>query len=598
MRLTAGLERVSLKAKKRKEIRFYGAPVSEGIAIGLPFFLKGIDEDLPDFQISHNEVDAEVARYRSALFSSREDLHRLRQDLAMEGSDEAVSTIETHIQMLDDPMITTHMEGQIRQMLRNTESVFRSVISDYENRFTKRTDTFFQERLVDVKDVSKRILGHLSERCDAQLSEVPPGSVVFAVEIAPSHTAAAHAAQIGAFVTKNGGGNSHAALIARSKGLPFVTHIDPVDIETEAEGVVIVDGYEGLIITNPTDKTLEEYRDKQKQLTTRYQKFIEEDHFEAETLDGHQIRLLVNVGNPSDLDIFPYRNDGVGLFRTEYLFLQTKEYYPTEKCQIESYRTLIEKTHGRPVVIRVFDLGGDKNPALFHERKCEPNPVLGNRGIRYLLGNKELFKMQLRAIYTASVNSNVHLLLPLISDIQELYRSQEIIEEVREELKERLPVVPKLPIGCMIEVPSAVMICDALAKTCDFLSLGTNDLVQYTLGVDRSNPLMSKLYYPAHPSVLRMIKMISVEAARQGVSLTICGEIASNTLFTPLLLGLGIENFSIAPRYLPYVKQAIRKWSVVEAYRLAEEALKRVDPNEISKLLTEAQKEHSFPLSP
>lgn len=573
-----------------KEIRIQGASVSEGIAIGSPFFLKSVDEDVPDFEITCSEVDSEVARYRKALFSSREDLTRLRRDLEMEGSEEAVSTIETHIQMLEDPMITTHMEGKIRQMLRNTESVFHSVISDYSSRFSERTDSFFQERLIDVQDLSKRILGHLRTKQNGHFFEVPPGSVVFTEEIAPSYTASAHAAQIGAFVTHSGGGNSHAALIARSKGIPYVAGVEIAEIEKLMPQSVIVDAYEGTIILNPTPETIAQYKEKQKQLATRYQIFLEEDHLKAETIDGIQVKLYVNVGNPQDLDIFPYRHDGVGLFRTEYLFLQTKEFYPSEKYQQEAYEALLQKMEGRPVVIRVFDLGGDKHPSLFLDRQKEPNPVLGNRGIRYLLRNKELFKMQLRALFKASIGADVRLLLPLISDINELIKSKEIIEEVKQTLRQENPAIPDLLVGCMIEVPSAVMICDALAKNCDFLSLGTNDLVQYTLGVDRSNPLMSELYYPTHPSLLRMIKMVIAESKRHHIPLTLCGEIASSTLIAPLLIGLGIRDFSITPRYLPHIKQTLRKWTIIEAYALAQKALALTDPKEISELLLIAQK--------
>ncbi len=579
-----------MRSDSQKEIRFQGAPVSEGIAIGSAFFLKPIEEDIPDFEISFTEVDAEVARYRKALFSSKEDLHRLRQDLSMEGSEEAVSTIETHIQMLDDPMITTHMEGKIRQMMRNTESVFHSVINDYEDRFSERTDQFFQERLVDVQDVSKRILGHLREKQNAQLLEIPTGSIVFSEEIAPSYTADAHVGQIGAFVTNSGGGNSHAALIARSKGIPYIANIEVSEVEALNFERIIVDGYEGLVILDPTQETIEHYKERQAQVATRYQLFLEEDHLQAETLDGCKARLSVNVGNPSDLEAFPYQHDGVGLFRTEYLFLQTEEFYPSERYQEEAYRILIDKMEGRPVVIRAFDLGGDKHPSLFLAHKREPNPVLGNRGIRFLLRNEELFKTQLRAIFRASIGADVRLLLPLISDINELHAAKAIIQEVREDLQKTHLDVPTLPIGCMIEVPSAVMICDGLIEHCDFLSLGTNDLVQYTLGVDRGNPSMSDLFYPAHPSVLRMIKMVVIEATRTKTSLCICGEIASNSFFTPLLLGLGLTDFSLSPRYLPQVKQTIRKWNLKKAKALAEEILKMTDPKKISEFLTKAQR--------
>jgi len=572
--------------EKREEIRIQGVPVSEGIAIGAPFFLKAIDDDVPDFEITGSEVDAEVARYRKALFSSKEDLTKLRQDLFMEGSDEAVSTIETHIQMLEDPMITTDMEGKIRQMLRNTESVFHSVIRDYSDRFSERTDSFFQERLVDVQDLSKRILGHLRTKQSAQFYDIPAGSIVLTEEVAPSHTASAHAAQISAFVTHSGGGNSHAALIARSKGIPYIADVDVSEIEKLDIETVIVDAYEGVVIASPSEKTIGEYREKQRQLATRYQVFLEEDHLKAETVDGIQVKLYVNVGHLHDLDIFPYRHDGVGLFRTEYLFMQTTDFYPSEKYQQEAYTSLIEKMEGRPVTVRAFDLGGDKHPSLYLNRQKEANPVLGNRGIRYLLRNRDLFKMQLRALFKASIGADVRLLLPLISDINELLIAKEIIEEVKHSLAE----APNLLVGCMVEVPSAVMICDALAKNCDFLSIGTNDLVQYTLGVDRSNPHMGELYYPTHPSVLRMIKMVVTEGKRQGIPVSVCGEIASSTLIAPLLLGLGVTDFSITPRYLPHIKQALRKWTVVEAYQLAQQALALTNPKEISELLIIAQK--------
>lgn len=580
-----------LSPQSDREIRFEGVPVSEGIAIGEPHFLKTIEQEIPDFEITHGEVDHEVARYRRALFSSKEDLNKLREDLQMEGSDEAVSTIETHIQMLDDPMITTHMEGKIRQMLRNTESVFHSVINDYESRFSERTDAFFQERLLDVRDISKRILGHLSDRSGHRTDgEIAIGSIIFADEITPSYTASAHPGAIGALVSKDGGGNSHAALIARSKGIPYIAGIDPMEIESlkDVEQVVI-DAYEGVLIVNPTLETLNRYRDRQHQLATRYQAFLEEDHLYAETRDGYPMSIYVNIGSHHDLDAYPYSHCGVGLFRTEYLFLETQENYPTESYQENIYKELITKTEGKSCVIRVFDLGGDKQPGLFLTRHQEANPVMGNRGIRFLLRNPGLFRTQLRAIYKASATgkAKVQLLLPLISDIGELHQSKAIIASVQNQLREEGVDVPDLEVGCMVEVPSAVMMCDALVENCDFLSIGTNDLVQYTLGVDRDNPLMSELYYPAHPSVLRMIKMTALEAKRKNKAVTICGEIASNTLFTPLLLGLGLNNFSVSPRYVPLVKQTVRKWSLIEACRLADKILTFSDPKEISAYLME-----------
>lgn len=580
----------NLNLQSNEETRFEGIPVSEGIAIGKPYFLKAVDSEIPDFEIDCCEVDHEVARYRQALFSSKEDLTKLREDLQMEGSNEAVSTIDTHIQMLDDPMITTHMEGKIRKMLRNTESVFHSVINDYESRFSERTDVFFQERFLDVKDISRRILGHLSERKNQRTDgQIVEGSVIFANEITPSYVASAHPGIVGALISKDGGGNSHAALIARSKGIPYLAGIDASELElVENINKVIVDAYEGVLIVNPSNETIIKYQDKQLQLATRYQTFLRDDHLVAETRDGYPVALYINIGSSNDLDTFPYSHSGVGLFRTEYLFLETHDSYPTEAYQERVYRELIAKVKEKICVIRVFDLGGDKQPGRFLTKHREANPVMGNRGIRFLLRNPGLFRAQLRAIYKAAAmgDADVQLLLPLISDIGELHQSKEVIASVYDQLHEQGYNVPNLEIGCMIEVPSAVMICDALAKNCDFLSIGTNDLVQYSLGVDRDNPLMSELYYPAHPSVLRMIKMTALEAKRKNKTLTICGEIASNTLFTPLLLGLGLNKFSVSPRYLPLIKQTVRKWSLLEACRLAEKILTFSNPKEISDYLT------------
>jgi len=579
----------------REEIRLEGTPISEGIAIGKPLFLLKEEGDTPDFPISHHEVDTEIARFRKAIFSSRKDLQRLQQDLAMEGSDEAVSFIESHIQMLEDPMITTDIEGGIRRRLRNTESVFRSAVYDYTSRF-QEADAFFQERLSDVTDLSKRIMGHLqgSSQTDPSSttsgsSTMPAGSIVITGEVAPTFVASAHAAQIGGFVSKAGGGSSHAALIARAKGIPFVSNVN-IDWTEDANITnVIIDGYSGIVIFNPSDATKAEYEQKQQTLKTRYQALLMEDKKPVETKDQQTIAVYVNLGNPQDLAGVSYKHDGVGLLRTEYLFLQTD--LPSEEFQLKAYKELLQASADLPVVIRVFDLGGDKHPTLFSVRSHEPNPALGCRGIRFLLRNVQLFKTQLRAILKATCDANVRLLLPMISEVAELIRAKEILEEVRTELKSGMLDVPQIPIGCMIEIPSAVMCIDALAKECDFFSIGTNDLVQYTLAVDRNNPAMSQYYYPAHPSVIRMIDIVLKQAKLEKRPVTLCGEIASNTLFTPMLLGLGLKAFSVSPRYLPLVKQTIRSWSMEEAEELAREVIRLSNPQAVLDLLEERKKD-------
>lgn len=574
---------------KREEVLIRGFPVSEGIAIGVPFFLQPAEKEIPEFPITLKEVDDEIARYRNALFSSREDLTQLRNDLAMDASD-AATILDSHISMLDDPLMTVHMEEKIRQMLRKPESVFHSVITDYEKRFSQTTNAFFQERLVDVMDLAKRVLGHLCPSKGNSLSKVPFNSIVFAKELIPSYTASAEQCRISAFVTQHGGGNSHAALIARAKGIPYVACIDVASIKDINSRSVIVDGQTGDVIFNPTPATMEKYKQRKTCLKTSQQLLHKELQYDAETIDGCAIQVYANIGNISDLDgIQQLGAEGVGLFRTEYLFFQNRHLIASEEDQFQAYLKLVLSIGPMPIVIRVFDVGGDKNPELFMDKEQEPNPVLGCRGIRFLLRHIEIFKIQLRAILRAAAHGDVRILLPLISDVHELEMSRSLIDEAARELSaEGTPHRPDIPLGCMIEVPSAVLICDALAKRSDFLSIGTNDLVQYTLGIDRSNPAMSDFCYPAHPSVLRMIKMVITEAKRYEKSVTICGEIASNPLFVPLLLGLGVDQLSCSPRYIPIVKRAIRQTSLIGAYELSGKILRLDSTKEVSRVLLEA----------
>ncbi len=570
------------------ETRIKAVPVSEGIAIGPPYFLPEEFREfseIPEFPIKVSDVDAEVERYRKALFSSRRDLTRLRSDLAQEGSSEAALFIDTHIQMLDDPMITTEMEGNIRRMLKNTEAVFRSAMGDYEKRFIARSNPFFEGRLVDVRDVTSRILGYLKkeEGSSPELKKAPEGSILFTTELSPSHAAAASPRKIIGFVSEVGGGNSHAALIARSKGIPYVTDVKMAFINKRALANVIVDGIEGQVILNPTEETLSSFSKKQRELEEKALRYASSRAVSTETSDGYGVDLCVNIGSLSDFETLPSFCKGVGLFRTEYLLLPGQRSFPTEEEQYEVYLTLIQKCAGMPIVMRVFDLGGDKSPELNMSK--EPNPVLGCRGIRFLLKHPMIFYQQLRAIHRAAKGANVRILLPLISDVGELLTAQKLIEQAARETGQK-----PLPVGCMIEVPSAVMSCDVLIRYVDFFSIGTNDLLQYTLGIDRSNPGMSELFCPAHPSVLRMIKMVVTVAQRACKPVSLCGEMASNPLITPLLLGLGIRELSCAPRYLPLIKEAVCSWTIVEAYQLAEQILRIEDPQEIINLLSRVRR--------
>lgn len=576
--------------ERDQEIHLKGAPVSEGIAIGIPIFLSyAEDSDIPDFPISTGEVEGEIARYRQALSSSREDLKKLQANLAGEGSKEVASIIGTHIEMLDDPLMTTHMESKIREMLKNTESVFHSVINDYEKRFSETNDSFFNERLSDFRDLSNRVLRNLCDSENISLDNIPPNSIVFAKELIPSDTASLQATRISAFVTQHGGGTSHAALIARAKGIPYVASID-MEILQNAKGKrVIVDGLTGDIIVNPSHGTLERYERLKHRLTKQYEQLEKDKHLASETLDGYSLSLFANVSTINDIDLVHHHgSQGVGLFRSEYLFMQDPALFYDEERQYLIYQQMLKRARGLPLTFRALDLGGDKCSDLFEEMAKEPNPVLGCRGVRFLLRRIDIFKTQMRALLRAGFGYELRILFPLISDMHEFREVKKIIEELKTELQSQNISHHTQPLlGCMLEVPSAVLIVDALAQESDFLALGTNDLIQYTLGIDRSNPGMSDFYYPTHPGIIRMIKMTILEAKRFQKPVTVCGEMASNPLFTPLLIGLGVQNFSCAPRFIPVIKRTVRHLSLLDCCDIAEHVLTLKTSSEIAAYLAE-----------
>lgn len=560
---------------QEEEIHIKGAPVSEGIAIGIPVFLSSEGEDVPEFPISTGEVENEIARYRQALSSSREDLKKLQDDLNQEGSSEIASIIGTHIEMLDDPLMTTHMESKIREMLKNTESVFHTVIHDYEQRFSDKPDGFFKQRLSDVRDLSQRVLRNLCDSDKVSFDAIPQDAIVFAKELIPSDTASIQATRISAFVTQSGGGTSHAALIARAKGIPYVSSVSMEVLEKARGSCVIVDGLTGDIILNPSMDTIEKYENLRKRLMKQYQQIETEKDLPAETLDRYRVELFANINNLGDLELAHHHfASGIGLFRSEYLFLKEPSLFFDEEAQIKAYEQIFEQSQGLVFTFRVLDLGGDKYSDLFPEMSREPNPVLGCRGIRFLLRRRDVFKTQLRAVLQAGIGYKIRLLFPLITDIHELREVKLIVQEIKQELQaEGRPFLEEIPLGCMLEVPSAILVCDALAQESDFLALGTNDLIQYTLGIDRSNPGMSDFYYPTHPGIIRMIRMTLLETKKYGKSVTICGEMASNPLFTGLLLGMGVRQFSCAPRFLPVIKRTIRHLSLLDAVDIAEHVL-------------------------
>lgn len=575
----------------KQEIRLQGYPICPGIALGRSFFFTVVDEKVPEFTVPATEIDNEVARYYKALKSSRRDLLILQDRLSKEGGKEAAAILSSHLEMMKDPVMTLHIKEQIRSKGKNAEYVFKSVIGEYEQKFSRISDQFFRERLKDFQDISRRIIGHLRQHEKCKLSDIRTRSIIFAHELSPSDTAEVNTDFIEAIVTRSGAETSHVAIMARAKGIPFVSSVDFPEFELGDPPQVIVDGRSGDVIINPTEETILHFQKQREKIQTHVKGLQKTHALDAETTDGYKIRLSANVEMFSELEeLQSYGGEGVGLFRSEYLFL-AKDAFPAEEEQFLVYRTIVEKVDGHPSVIRTFDIGGDKF-GNFHPSRYEKNPYLGCRAIRLMLKERPIFKTQIRAILRASAFGDVSILFPMISGLPELLEAKALVEEVKLELLDKgVPFARNIPIGCMIEVPSAAVTCDILAKECDFLSIGTNDLVQYSMAVDRGNPAMSYLYTPSHPSILRLIKLVVQEGERANTPVSVCGEIAAEPKFIALLIGLGVHELSVSSLLLPMVKNVIRHLSIVDCTELADYALSLSTAEEIGNVLTDAYKQ-------
>ncbi len=578
-----------------EEVILRGLPISKGIGIGFPVFFATVDDEIPEISISKKEIDKEIDRYRRALDLSRQDVEKLQKMSLHEGPPEIVSILGTHLEMMQDPLITSVIEDRIRENQQNTESIFRVLIEEYKQRFSTLTDNYFQERVRDIVDVSRRILGHLRPLERVRMAEMPNNSVILTHELVPSETVEANASLVSGFVTAAGGITSHAAIIARAKGIPYVANVDIKLLKRIELHSIIVDGSQGIVIINPSKQSLKKYQELKRGYLENYKLLKSASHLKGETIDGYEVRIFANLENPKEIDLLLKNGaNGIGLFRSEYLFLSRAE-FPSEEEQFLIYKRMAKALKGRPLVIRVFDIGGDKKINLlpdhpdakyFEDIGDEMNPALGCRAIRFLLRYPELLDTQLRAILRASAFGDIHVLIPMVSDISELREVRERMKRVREELATKnVKMAKEIPIGCMIEVPSSAIMCDALSQEADFLSIGTNDLIQYVLAADRSNPATSDIYFSTHPSILRLIRMVvsSANSARKPVIL--CGESAADPAMIPILIGLGIREFSVAARHIPLVKHTIRKWRILEACRLAEGALEYVSAKELKQFL-------------
>ncbi len=540
-----------------EEIRLQGVPISGGIAIGIiQVFHQSEEWKVPEYFLSQGEIESEILRYQAALLKSRNSLKELQELFHEEGGGDGASIIGAQIQMLEDPFIADQIVSKIRETKRNSESVFKEFMSGYIA-FFDENDPEIHQRLLDVKDVAARVLKALYPECEELDEKSLTQSIICSYELVPSYTAEATLGEVQAFITEIGGSTSHAALIAKAKAIPYVSNIKMEVLKESGGATVIVDGSSGNVIINPSKTTINMYQRKQRGQSVRFD-VMKEEESEVRTLDGVVIDVQANLENLADLDLLKRAKiKKIGLVRSEFLYKRKEIETVSENEQFQLYKKLAQLAGNMDIVFRVFDIGSDKKLLSGHSH--EPNPALGERSIRFLLKHRKFFATQIRAILRASVFGKIHLMLPLISDMEELVEAKQLIYEELQRLKGEGVILPnKLSIGCMVEVPAFVIMCDHLVQECDFLSIGTNDLIQYTLAVDRSNPHTSDRYGEAHPSILRMIQHVVKIGESANIPVSICGEIASNPLQTKTLLKLGIRALSCAPRYIPAIKKMIR----------------------------------------
>jgi phosphotransferase system enzyme I (PtsI) len=549
-----------------------GEAASAGIARGCAVICR-CDEAgrIPRRSISTEEVAAELDRLDAAVAASDEALRRLASELQAGSGAAGAAILSTQVDMLHDPLLHDEIVRRCRRGRINIEAAVSDAAETLVAAFGRLSDPLLRERAIDVQDVTRRLIDHLLHRGDAAVRELEAGSIVVARDLLPSLATAL--GRIGGLVAERGGTTAHAVILARSLGIPVVIHAEGALAAIRPGDPLIVDGISGRIFVSPSETVRREYDQLQSELNVRREALRELIDLPAVTADGVTIKLSANAGKVADAAAaMACRADGIGLYRTEFAFLVHSQ-FPSEEQQYRIYRSAADQVHPRPMVIRVLDVGSDKMLPYF-PLPPEPNPSLGARGTRLLLGHPEILRTQLRAILRLSATHAVSLLFPMIGGVDEFIAARAAVAAAQAELRrEHQPFNPDLSVGAMIETPAAALTARRIARLADFISVGTNDLVQYLLTTDRTSSAMAAYYEPLHPAVIQALKHIVDAAQAEGKPLSLCGEIAGNPAYTPLLLGLGIGALSVSPGEVLAIRRAIRAVDLASARRLAERAL-------------------------
>ncbi len=564
------------------EQTFRGIPVSSGVCRGKILVLNRHRPAIGRRELTETELTEEVNRLEKALVLTREQILEVQRRVSQAMGAEEGGIFDAHLLVLEDRTLLDEVVRVIREKRVNAEFAFHSVAERYAASLAAIQDDYLRERATDMRDVTTRVLNNLMGREeDLGLRNLKEPCIIISHDLTPSNTAQLDKRSVLGFGTDVGSKTSHTAIMARSLRIPAIVGLKDATSVIESGQYALLDGYNGVIIINPTDQTLFEYGQligKQAALQEKLRDILSKP---AVTLDGHRVVLSANIESPADADSVKASGaEGVGLFRTEYLFIN-RELPPGEEQQYEAYREAAAALKPMPVVIRTLDLGGDKFLAHLPLPR-EMNPFLGWRAIRFCLQERDMFREQLRAILRASAEGNVKMMYPMISGLEELKQANALVEEYKAELRqENIPFDEQIEIGAMIETPSAVIVADALAKRLKFFSIGTNDLIQYSLAVDRMNEKIAHLYEPTHPAIVRLLKATVDAAHRHHLWVSVCGEMAGDPALAPLLLGLGVDELSASPPVVPLVKFLIRRLKLSEAQELAAFALQSESASEI-----------------
>jgi phosphotransferase system enzyme I (PtsI) len=571
----------------KTEVRLQGVGVSPGVARGTLYVVDDDRDEIARHRIEASQIPQEIARFETALIRTRSQILEMQERIAQSIGAKDAGIFDAHLLVVEDRTLIDEVLRKLQSDLCNVEFVFQEVATNYANTLSQIDDPYLRERALDIQDVTRRVVRNLQGKAPKDFLALTHPHILLAHNITPSDTATMNREFVLGMATDLGSRTSHTAIMARSLNLPAVVGLHNASEKLESGRAVLLDGYNGLMILDPTPETLWHYGELEQKRSLVAEQLSGLRETKSTTRDGRHIVLSANIELPNDVEAAPRNGaEGIGLYRTEFLYLN-RTTLPSEEEQYATYRKVAEQVHPHPLIIRTFDLGGDKLAGAL-DSDDEMNPFLGHRAIRFSLERVDLFKDQLRAIIRASAVGNVKVMFPMISGLEELNRALAVFHECKTELhKEGHTFDPKTEVGAMIEIPSAAMCAERLAREIDFFSIGTNDLIQYAVAVDRTNERVAHLYEPTHPAVVRLLKMVADAAHGNNIWVGVCGEMAGDLALTPLLLGLGMDELSVGASLVPRVKRAVQSLTLKECQKLVGDILELDTPSAILARCTE-----------